>query len=591
MTRNFSYLILLGTLLFGAVDALAVKAKPGVIDYVQPDGSVVKIQLHGDESFHYMTTVGDQLLLSDDKGFLEYAISDPSGKPTLSGINAVKNLAGSPLLISGKEYAQASIKNASPRKINKKAIESQSASEPKYRYSTSVFPASGEPHSIVVLVEYPDYGFSMDDPQEYYNDFLNGDNFNRDKGVGSCRQYFVENSSGQFKPTFDVYGPVMMKNNRRYYGGGQELRAPEMVVEAVNFLDPDVDFTQYDHNNDGYVDSIYIIYADRGEADSGISETVWPHSWELEEAGFNLVVDGVVVNTYGCSNELDGDTKVKIVSGIGTFTHEFCHVLGLPDLYNTVSSSDYSTPCEWSILDEGPYNGDGRVPPNMSSFERYSLGWLSPEEILCSGDYSLEYLADSNSAYIMTTEENPDEFFIMDYRLQEGWDKYLPYHGLLIWHVDFKQELWDANTPNNTRKHQCVDLIRADNNKENNDKADPFPGFAWKDEFSTKTAPALKSWDENELNVTALTDIREKDRSAYFTATATEDRSENSSGIEITPSGKEDFYLSGDMVYGGSQDCRIFDLSGRLVGVAPDSRPVKLPKGIYIVNGEKIIVK
>lgn len=581
-----------GLSLLLAPEVYAVKAKPGLVDYVQPDGTSIRIQLVGDEFSHYTLSADGHLLILNDKETYEYAVLGNAGVPVLSGVSAslpVSTVKGR--LAGAEDVTLSQAKNIRLTSRSKNiAKESVSPGDPKYRFASCAFPPSGTPHSIVVLVEYPDYRFSMSDPNEYYEDFLNGDNFTRDKGTGSCRQYFMENSAGQFQPTFDVYGPVMMKYNRRYYGAGQEIHASEMVVEAVEFLDATVDFSQYDHNDDGYVDSIFIIYAERGEADGGPSESVWPHSWELEEAGLYVTVDGVKVNSYGCSNELDGGSLRP--TGIGTFVHEFCHVLGLPDLYNTNSSSDDTTPGDWSVLDAGPYNGDGRTPPNMSSFERYSLGWLSPEEIVSSGELSLGALPETNKAYIMTTEENPDEFFIMDYRLQEGWDAPLPYHGMLIWHVDFQQRKWDYNEPNNDRRHQCVDLVRADDIKTSKSAInDPFPGQKQRyTEFSTKTTPALLSWDGDPLNVTGITDIREENRSVVFTATVTEDRTQ-SSGLCKLPSDEVDFSISGNNVICTKGRCDIYDISGRRVGIATPDIQVSLMPGLYIIQGSKILIK
>lgn len=534
----------------------AVKAKPGLVDFTQPDGSVIKILLHGDERFHYTTDPSGRLMHFSASGRLDYAPADLS----------IKTL-----------QAQAST--------------STRGAEPKYRYTNSAFPTTGTPHSLVVLVEYQDYGFSIDDPLEYYEDFLNGDNFTRNGGTGSCRQYFIENSKGEFQPTFDVYGPVKLKNKRVFYGGGREDNAKYMVVEAVEALDDLVDFSQYDHNGDGYVDSIYIIYAEKGEASGGPSESVWPYSFELEEEDVDLWADGVKFNTYGCSNELNGGGGME---GIGTFTHEFGHVLGLPDLYNTERASDNTTPGYWSVMDCGNYNNDNRTPCNMSSFERYSLGWLVPEEIVCTREYSLASLPEQNAAFIMTTESKPDEFFILEYRRQEGWDKYLPSHGMLIWHIDFHQMLWDWNEPNNVPNHQRVDLLRADNTKDMKSYGgDPFPGNGNVTVFSTETEPALLSWNKEKLNVTSLSNIREEDDICMFEAVVTEEREPSTSTGGI----REDFFRDdvliftvGNTVHVREGEYPVYDLSGRKVGTVNGKSPITLNTGFYIIAGKKIFI-
>lgn len=583
----------LGLSLFSPLDANAIKARPGIIEFTQPDGSVVPIRLHGDERSHFTTSENGILLLTNADGYLEYALKDENGNPKLSGVT-VKPYAvtfGSGIqLFKGDEYAAIADKQMQNSNKGMKAPRQSDSVDKKYVYSTSAFPTEGAPHSIVVLVEYPDYRFSMDDPASYYEDFLNGNNFTKDNGTGSCRQYFVNNSNGIFQPTYDVYGPIRMQNNRRYYGAGNELHAPEMVVEAVQVLDPFVDFSKYDHNNDGYVDSIFIIYAHKGEADSGITETVWPHSWELEYANLFVEVDGVKVNTYGCSNEIDYRNKVN---GIGAFVHEFCHVMGLPDLYHTTSYTD-ATPCDWSVLDSGPYNNDGRTPPNMSAFERYSLGWIKPEEILCSGDYQLENLADIYKAYMMTTEENTDEFYVLENRQLKGWDLYLPHHGMLVWHIDFNQAKWDANTVNNTTSHQNVKLVCADNiTGISTLRGDAFPGPSNVTKLTSEptSSPRLVSWANKPLNVTSIASIAENNSIISFTATATEDRKPHNAGIGYNISDTVNVWAEYGAIYTSEGSFPVYDISGRMIGNVSGASPLAVSNGIYIVAGKKIMVK
>ena len=73
---------------------------------------------------------------------------------------------------------------------------------------------------------------------------------------------------------------VRVAINRSYYGGNNsndEDKAPEeMIIHAVELLDDEVDFSQYDTDDDGFVDNVYVFYAGRGEADGGGTNSVWP---------------------------------------------------------------------------------------------------------------------------------------------------------------------------------------------------------------------------------------------------------------------------------------------------------------------------
>ena len=265
-----------------------------------------------------------------------------------------------------------------------------------------------------------------------------------------------------------------------------------MVKEACQLVDDSVDFKQYDNNNDGYVDFVYVIYAGYGEADGGDENTIWPHSYWLLDAGITCKVDGKYVDLYACGNELDSRTNYH--TGIGTFCHEFSHVLGLPDLYETTGYGTYKTIGAWSILDYGPYNNDGNTPPAYSAYEQFFMGWLIPRLIVDAENVELEELQASNSALLISSSDQhnligndpkPTTFYLLENRQQVGWDKYLPGHGLMLTKVQYSSNNWQQNTVNNKAQSMGVDLIEADgmtpNSKQNGYDGKPgdlFPAGA-----------------------------------------------------------------------------------------------------------------
>lgn len=305
-----------------------------------------------------------------------------------------------------------------------------------------------------------------------------------------------------------------LSRNTAYYGEndvwGSDRRPGEMVEDAIKYLDSQVDFSKYDTDNDGYVDNIYVIYAGKGENSYGAATTIWPHSWDLVSAlGAAITADGVKINDYGCGNEWDD----VYPTGIGTFCHEFGHVMGLPDLYNTGSSydADAVTPGNWSIMDYGSYNNDGCTPCSYSIFERNAFGWIDPIVLDGPNSISLENIHDTNTgAVILTPSKN--EFFLLENRQQTGWDKYLPGHGMIIWHIDYSASVWKSNSPNNDATHQRVDIVEASGLSDNNDldimATYPFPGTHRVNSFTYDTKPSLRTWNNADLGL-PLTDITE----------------------------------------------------------------------------------
>ena len=324
----------------------AVPAKPGLRTVPQPDGSTITVELRGDEFFHqYLTEDGYPLVEKD--GYFYYSDYSDSGDVINSGIRAVavskRDAAARDFLSrvdrSSLETRIRKVASRSPRRTsmtnfgaisnhNAPAREASSVDGPPYQrgyglFSDLRFPAYGNQKSIVILVEYKDVKFKTSyDAKEYFTNMLNQDGFSEYSGTGSAAQFFKENSNGAFVPEFDVYGPITLSKNQSYYGGndwyGNDEHPADMVKEACDQLDDEVDFSQYDRNNDGIVDNIYVFYAGQGEASGGSGDTVWPHSWNMISAGYpNLMYDGVQVYTYGCSNEWEG----SMPDGVGTFVH------------------------------------------------------------------------------------------------------------------------------------------------------------------------------------------------------------------------------------------------------------------------------
>lgn len=534
-------------LLLGAGAAVAVPAKPGLIERHQEDGSTILVKLRGDERAHFILSEDDYPLI-DVNGVLHYAYIDASGKAVASEFRAVapakRNAATRAFLdkidrtaafeaVASAATLQA---DASTRRMPARQIPALAGSDKGMLKGpglmASSFPNKGDQKAIVILVSYSDFDFTLDDPYNYFNGMLNKQGFAQYGGTGSARDFFIESSDSLFRPHFDLYGPVKLPNKRSYYGAndayGDDLRPEMMVVHACQSLDEQVDFKQYDHDGDGKVDNIFIFYAGEGEASGGSSSTVWPHAWNVYSgAKKEYRFDGVLIDSYGCTNEwVQGRPD-----GAGTFVHEFSHMLGLPDLYATSYTTAF-TPGEFSALDYGPYNNDGCTPPLYSAFERYALDWMTPT-VLAGPDNITIPPVGSNFAYIIPTAKE-NEFFLLENRQNISWDKYIPGHGMLVWHVDYNPQIWRQNVVNNTASHQYVDIEEADNKlSDYNRNGDPFPGVNNITEFTDNTRPSMKSWNGQAMNL-PITEITEDGQMISFKVSGGKESSEATTLIEPT---------------------------------------------------------
>lgn len=505
-----------------ATGAYAIPAKRGILNVEQPDGTTLRVQLTGDEWNHLYTTEDGYPLLYDGVAGYVYADVAADGvlTPTsMTAANVESRTASARAFLSTVNREKATLQHKARSNKGTRGIG---------LFSDARYPVLGEQKALVILVEFQDVKFdsrngasykydTIEDgytAHDYFSDMLNQEGFCHFGGTGSVRDWFLFNSrdeegNSQFIPTFDVFGPVTLSKRMSYYGGngltGSDQHPDEMVAEACEALDDEIDFSEYDRDGDGMVDNVYVFYAGYGEADGGGANTIWPHSWDVRNGGQYVTLDGVQLGRYGCSNETSYTSKIP--DGIGTFTHEFSHVMGLPDLYAT-SYSNAFTPGPYSVMDYGPYNNNGRTPPNYSAFERVALDWMTPKLFdYAEGDYVLPVMIDTNVAYKVPCykngKENEREYYLCEARPQVGNDAYIGGHGMLIWHVDYVPNIWANNSVNNTPSHQYVDLIEANGvRQEYGRPGTPFPGSGNVTEY------VFQDWGKRDCGV-AFSNIEE----------------------------------------------------------------------------------
>ena len=449
---------------------------------------------------------------------------------------------------------------------------------------------TGSKRGLVILVQFPDVPFLLDPDifQHFFNDFGYQDDIN----IGSVRDYYRDASYGQFDFSFDVVGPIMMKDSLRHYGGnnanGDDVHPAEMAIEAVKEADGMVDFSQYDWDGDGEVEQIFVLHSGYDEAQSRKLNDIWSHAWYLSEAleegdgDGPVTVDGVVVDSYATGAELRGKNGAYI-TGIGTACHEFAHQFGLPDFYDTKGNNfGMST---WSLMDYGEYNGGGGVPAGFTSYERMFCGWLSPTELTSPVSVrNMPAITSAPECYIIRNSGKADEYYLLENRQKEGWDECLDGHGMLILHVDYDSTAWADNTVNTVRSHQRMTLIPADNILYIGTlSGDPWPGSRGKTELTAESIPAATLFHPNaegdlfmNHSITEITESADGLISFIF--------DEKALGIDrLTPFGEN----SGEGLHQGEAGRALWSVDGRRWR-QPEGG---LPRGIYITNGKKVLIR
>ena len=425
-----------------AIAANAVPARPVWSTVVQSDGTTIEVRTIGDEYYHY-TINRDGQQVREVNGMYEVVGEAPT--PEVAKARRAKSVA----------------------RRQRKDV------------GTEPYPA---PRGLLILANFSDVSFKSSNSKAVMDSLINAKNCQVNEGYGSAAQYFKDQSNGQYQPVFDVVGPVKLSKSQSYYGqnvgygdDAEDKYATDAVIEACILANDQVNFADYDWNNDGYVDFVYVIYAGKGEADGGAESTIWPHNYSIQQViqyatlypgevfcnytKSQTKLDGKYLDNYAMSQELNGWDGSR--AGNGTFCHEFGHVIGLPDFYDTSYGSNYSgkrTPNEFDIMDGGGYNGDGHCPPNYSAWEKYFMGWITPQNLGSNGAKLTLYpngtaqhnVYQINASGKLQTATTEGLNYYIECRQQQGWDTYLPAAGMLIWQVNFNAQMWEANQPNLT---------------------------------------------------------------------------------------------------------------------------------------------
>lgn len=460
----------------------------------------------------------------------------------------------------------------------------------------------------VVLVNFKDAEFKIKKPKEAFDQLFNSDtqadfgNGNR-LNYGSVAKYFRDMSHGAFTPKFKVYGPVTVDKPETYYGGKHENdnndeNPWQLVKDALKLVEED-QVTEDDIKSfcsDGKtIDCVYIVYAGLGQNDGGDGTTVWANCSTTGGA----TLGGKEVRWYTMSGELSPvkikDSTIPVVNGLGVICHEFSHSLGLPDMYPTAKSAylDNQEMEYWDLMDGGEYTYNGFCPTAYTAFEKEQMEW-QVDMVTLDSDASVTMTTSTEqggTAYKIVNPQNDKEYLMLEYIQRKGWNQYLFGNGLLVYHVCLPSEtLYSGTHLNNAPGFPGMAVVPADgaclssyikaneNDYGNSLYGDLFPGTG----------------NLQGQNVTELSDTNKQPNFCWYNAAKTEKLSTNKAIKNVKyDNGVLTFDYVNDVasgilpVWGDKQatDGRVYSINGAYLG----DDITKLPHGIYIVNGQKIV--
>jgi M6 family metalloprotease-like protein len=476
--------------------AHAINASAEPVDLQQPDGTRITLRVQGDEFFHYYEDLNGFTVMRD-RGNYVYANLDATGNfsPTPWAVGkadpaaqGLKKKILPPAQIRGKRRAEVFAAEAATTT----GTAATSSSAPQ-----KVLP-TGTVKNLVILCKFSDHSLGTHTRAEAdYSVVFNNVGTNATLAPsGSVRDFYLQNSYNTCTITSTIAAWVTLPQTEAYYGNGNDglgsypHNGQRMTEDALNAANSLVNFSQFDADNDGYVDAITIIHSGYGgETGGGGGDWMWSHRWSLPTPWSSGDLNGnnvsVKVRPYHTEPALWGTSGTAIVR-IGVICHETGHFFGLPDFYDTDQSSEgIGSYC--LMANSWGFDGTQLHPPHFSAYCKNFLGWLTPSTI-SPGAYSLPMVEASPTVYKITQGYPNGEYLLIENRQPYGFESDIPQGGLAIWHIDTLktdnrsegypgQPGWPGNN-----SHYKIALLQADgqfdleHNDNRGDSGDVFRG-------------------------------------------------------------------------------------------------------------------
>ncbi len=281
--------------------------------------------------------------------------------------------------------------------------------------------------------------------------------------------------------------------------GAYPTNTQKLTEDLVDQVDSLVDFSNYDNDNNGTVDVLLIIHAGSGAEFSSSNDDIWSHKWAITPRS----KDGVTISNYAVQPEFwtsPGDMT------IGVYTHELGHGFGLPDLYDT----DYSSYGigGWGLMSYGSWSGpgsDGSSPTHPCAWSKIQMGFTTAINVTSNITSQIITNVENNQSIyrLWNAGGTSTEYFLIENRQKTGYDSFLKSSGLLIWHIDDTKagntEEWYTGQPG--ANHFLVALKQADGlyeieqNIDQGDAADPYPGTTANTGFNSTSLPVSNAYD------------------------------------------------------------------------------------------------
>jgi M6 family metalloprotease-like protein len=273
----------------------------------------------------------------------------------------------------------------------------------------------------VVLIDYPDSKSNPAITPKDWEDslFSTGTYVHKSatgqRVFGSMNDHYREQSYGNFRIEGKAFPHVLVSKNRAEYGKQGSSRQA-LLTEALDLLlKRDGKDALKDYSG------IFFMYSG-GRMRVARGSLYWPHRASVRHQGKSW--------PYFICPE-GGQTMYDI----SVLSHEFGHMLGLPDLYARPENPGSEGLANWCLMSNQTPRGR---PQHMSAWCKERLGWITPtiidptvpQKLILSPIYK-----SPRECYKVLARPDGSEYFLLENRTATGFDASLPAHGLLIWRV------------------------------------------------------------------------------------------------------------------------------------------------------------
>ncbi|MBR5173436.1 MAG: hypothetical protein IKW16_00645, partial [Clostridia bacterium] len=353
-------------------------------------------------------------------------------------------------------------------------------------------PTTGDVNVLVIPVEFSDAtasskGYTLDKLEKAFNSKDDQD------GIYSVYEYFKISSNGKLNLEFTIPTSWYRATNASTYYASQEDAYGEVIGdqilldEALAYLSAIMDLSQFDSDKNDVIDAVVIINTlEIGEDDFHWAYRYW--NFYTDDDGYYYEYDGVSANDYLWASyqfiyevyDEDGDVEYdSSVCNTYTFIHEFSHVLGAEDYYNTANVG--SDPLDGKDMMDSMF-GD------HNPYTKFNYGWITSSRLVTTDTTVTLTLNDfSATGDTIIIANNWDdtlgayqEYYIIMYYTNTGLNSgddngFFLNDGIVVYHVNstLYKEIYEGETYfdvyyNNTdpsdqygTEHNLIELVKS----------------------------------------------------------------------------------------------------------------------------------